>query len=77
MLYRTPLPIYGGTCTILPLPLDVFQKMVDDSYKASYVPNPSHIEALCKKAEELALQFADPATWYYNLTETALNWLNV
>lgn len=77
MLYRTPLPIYGGTCTILPLPLDVFQKMVDDSYKASYVPNPSHIEALCRKSEELALQFADPATWYYNLTETALNWLKV
>lgn len=77
MLYRTPLPIYGGTCTILPLPLNVFQKMVDDSYKASYVPNPTQVEALCKKAEKLALESVDPTAWYQNLTETALNWLKV
>lgn len=76
MLYRTPLPIYGGTCTILPLPLDVFQKMVDDSYKASYTPNPAHIEALCKRAEKLALEIADPNAWHTALTEVALEWLN-
>lgn len=76
MLYRTPLPIYGGTCTILPLPLDVFQKMVVDSYKASYTPNPVHVEALCKQAEKLALETADPNAWYTALTEVALEWLN-
>lgn len=77
MLYRTSLPIYGGTCAILPLSLEVFQKMVDDSYKVSYKPNPSHVETLCIKAEELALHSEDPAVWYSNLTEVALNWLNI
>lgn len=76
MLYRTPLPIYGGTCAILPLSLDVFQKMVDDSYKASYIPNPSHVEALCKKAEKLALESADSNVWFKKLTDVALNWLH-
>lgn len=76
MLYRTPLPIYGGTCAILPLSLDVFQKMVDDSYKASYIPNPSHVEALCKKAEKLALESVDPNVWFKKLTDVALNWLH-
>lgn len=77
MLYRTALPIYGGTCTILPLSLDVFQKMIDDSYKASYVPKPSQVEALCKKAEQLALDSSDSTTWYKSLTEVALNWLSI
>lgn len=76
MLYRTPLPIYGGTCAILPLPLEVFKKMVDDSYKASYIPNPSHVEALCKKAEKLALESVDPNVWFKKLTDVALNWLH-
>lgn len=77
MLYRTPLPIYGGTCTILPISLEVFQKMIDDSYKASYIPNPSQVEDLCKEAERLALNSTDPNHWYMNLTEVTLNWLNV
>lgn len=75
MLYRTPLPIYGGTCVILPLPLNVFQKMVDDSYKASYTPNPTHVEALCKQAEKLAWEISDPSAWHTALTEVALEWL--
>lgn len=75
-LYRAPLPIYGGTCAILPLSLDVFQKMVDDSYKASYIPNPSHVEALCKKAEKLALESVDSNVWFTKLTDAALNWLH-
>lgn len=77
MLYRTPLPIYGGTCAILPISLDVFQKMIDDSYKVSYTPNPSHVETLCREAERLALNSTDPKVWYENLTNKALNWLNI
>lgn len=77
MLYRTPLPIYGGTCVILPLSLDVFQKMIADSYKASYTPEATQVEALCRKAEKLALDTPDPNVWYVKLTEAALNWLNI
>ena len=76
-LYRINLPMYGGTCTILPLSLDVFRKMVQDSYKASYTPKPYHVENLCKEAERLAKDINDPSNWYEKLTNTALNWLDI
>jgi len=37
-LYKTNISYYGGTSTIVPLPLSVFIKMVEDSYNASYIP---------------------------------------
>lgn len=76
-LYNIALPMYGGTCTILPLSLEVFRKMVQDSYKASYTPKPYHVENLCKEAERLAKDINDPSNWYEKLTNTALNWLDI
>lgn len=76
-LYNIALPMYGGTCTILPLSLEVFRKMVQDSYKASYTPQPKHVKALCKEAERLAKEVKDPSEWYSKLTDTAINWLNI
>lgn len=76
-LYRIPLPMYGGTCSIIPLSLDVFRKMVQDSFKASYTPKPSQVERLCKRSEEIALSVQDPKNWYDKITEEALNWLEV
>lgn len=76
-LYRAPIPLYGGTCSILPISLKVFQKMIEDSYKATYTPKASQIEALCKEAERLALHSTDSNKWYLNLTDVALNWLDI
>jgi hypothetical protein len=43
-LHKMNISYYGGTSTIVPLPLNVFLKMVEDSHKASYVPEPRHVQ---------------------------------
>jgi len=75
-LHHLNLALYGGTSTIIPLTLQVFRKMVEDSYKASYVPNPTHIRRLFEKSNELALKCGSEVEWYREVTEIALNWLN-
>lgn len=67
---------YGGKSTIVPLPLNVFQKMIEDSYKADYVPNPSHVKRLFEFSEKLTKQCDDECKWYKQITEKALNWLD-
>jgi hypothetical protein len=37
-LHKLNISYYGGRSTIVPLPLTIFQKMVEDSYKATYTP---------------------------------------
>lgn len=76
-LYKVNLPLYGGTLTILPLPLEVFRKMIQDSFKASYTPQPSQVENLCKLSEELAAKTNSPDDWYKQIIDNALDWLNV
>jgi len=42
LLHKQNISFYGGTSTIVPLPLNVFIKMVADSYNATYIPEPRH-----------------------------------
>lgn len=35
---------YGGKSVIVPLELDVFINMVEQSYNAGYVPNPQQVK---------------------------------
>ncbi len=74
-LHKMNISYYGGTSTIVPLPLNVFQKMVDDSYKASYVPEPRHVKRFFERSNEIANECDNEKVWYEKLTEEALNWL--
>ncbi len=74
-LHKTNIAYYGGTSTIIPLPLDIFQKMVEDSHKASHVPEPRHVKRLFEYSNELAISCHDEKTWYGMLREKALSWL--
>ena len=67
---------YGGTSTIVPLPLTVFLKMVEDSHKASYVPEPTHVQRFFERSNELANSTDNEKDWYNGITTEALNWLN-
>jgi YD repeat-containing protein len=42
-LHKMNISYYGGQSTIVPLPLNVFQKMVEDAYKVSYIPQPQQV----------------------------------
>ena len=69
------LDFYGGKSTIIPMELSVFRKMVEDSYKASYTPDPSHVEAFFRYAQDVAKTSASETDWYQKVREKALHWL--
>jgi hypothetical protein len=74
-LHKMNISYYGGTSTIIPLPLSVFQKMVTDSYKAAYIPQPQHIQRFFEKSNAIANKSITEKDWYQKITEEALNWL--
>jgi len=74
-LHKMNISYYGGFSTIIPLPLSIFQKMVDDSYKATYIPEPHQIRRLFEQSNELASTSLTEKEWYQGITEIALNWL--
>ena len=75
MLHKTNLAMYGGKSTIVPLELKLFQKMLEDSYNASYLPNPENIKAFFETSNILAENTEDEKTWYNKMSEKAMNWL--
>ncbi|MDD2633098.1 MAG: AlwI family type II restriction endonuclease [Bacteroidales bacterium] len=74
-LHKINIHYYGGASTIVPLPLSVFVKMVDDSYNAGYVPEPKHIRRFFERSNELANSTNNEVDWYNRITQEALNWL--
>jgi len=74
-LHKMNISYYGGFSTIIPLPLSIFQKMVDDSYRATYVPNPKQVKRLFERSNEIAKNSGNEEEWYQAITSEALNWL--
>jgi hypothetical protein len=75
-LHKINISYYGGTSTIVPLPLSVFIKMVEDSHKAAYIPEPNHVQRFFERSNELASITNNERDWYEGITAEALNWLN-
>lgn len=75
MLHKVNLSFYGGSSTIIPLPLSVFRKMVEDARKASYVPQPHQVKRLFEYSEEIAASCDNEKIWYTRLLEKAQDWL--
>lgn len=76
-LHRMNIQYYGGTSRIVPLPLSVFIKMLEDSYNAGYIPEPRHIQRFFDRSNELANSTGNEVEWYNQITQEALNWLNI
>ncbi|MCC7437408.1 MAG: AlwI family type II restriction endonuclease [Armatimonadetes bacterium] len=74
-LHRMSIQYYGGTSTIVPLPLSVFIKMLEASYNANYVPEPRHIQRFFERSNELANSANNEVDWYNRITQEALHWL--
>ena len=75
MLHKTSISFYGGQSVIVPLPLHLFEKMVEDSYKASYTPNPQQVRSFFEYSQAQAALCADERQWYDSVTQKALDWL--
>ncbi len=74
-LHKMNIQYYGGTSTIVPLPLTVFIKMVQDSHNANYIPEPRHVQRFFERSNELANSTDNEVDWYNGITQEALNWL--
>ena len=75
VLQQMNVEFYGGRSTIIPLELNVFRKMIEDTYKASYIPSPSHVEQLFKFSQTVAKNAESEMDWYNKVKEKALHWL--
>ncbi len=75
MLHKVPISYYGGISIIVPLPLNVFIKMVEDSYNATYIPEPKHIQRFFEYSIQIAEISKDEKEWFEKIKSKALNWL--
>ena len=74
-LHLTNISYYGGKSVIIPLELSVFEKMVEQSGKASYEPNSEQVRRLCQYSMKVAQSASSEAEWYQAIRNKALNWL--
>jgi hypothetical protein len=74
-LHKMNISYYGGVSTIVPLPLNIFQKMITDSYKTAYTPQPQQIKHFFECSNEIAATSEDEKVWYQRITTEALKWL--
>lgn len=75
-LHTMNIAFYGGKSVIVPLELDVFINMVEQSYRAGYVPNSQQVRNIFEYSLEQAKISADENEWYEKVKEKALNWIS-
>lgn len=74
-LHTMNIAFYGGQSVIVPLELDVFINMVEQSFRARYTPNSEQIKALFEYSLQQAKESNDEKEWYEKIKAKALNWL--
>lgn len=74
-LHTMNIAFYGGNSVIVPLELDVFINMVEQSYRVGYVPNSEQVKGIFEYSIEQAKVSKDENEWYAKIKEKALNWL--
>ena len=74
-LHTMNIAYYGGKSVIVPLELDVFTNMVEQSRRANYIPQPEQVKQLFEYSLEQAEIAEDENEWYAKIKEKALNWL--
>ena len=76
-LHNLNISYYGGKSVIIPLPLNIFQKMLEDSYKVNYVPTPNHVREFFEYSNKLIKICKSESEWYEKIKKKAINWLNL
>ena len=76
-LHNINIKLYGGKSVIIPLPLEIFQKMLEDSYKATYTPDSKMVRKLFDYSQQLSMTCDDESDWYAKITDAAKDWLKI
>ena len=66
---------YGGQSIIVPVELDVFINMVEQSYRADYVPDSAQVKNIFEYSLQQAKIAKDENEWYAKIKDKVLNWL--
>ena len=74
-LYHLNISYYGGKSVIAPLPLHVFRKMLEDSFRAEYTPDAGRVQAFFEYSRSVAAKSVSEQEWYGKVIEKALHWL--
>ncbi len=74
-LHKTNIAFYGGVSIIVPIELNLFIQMVEQSYQADYVPDPGQIREIFEFSKEQAEKSSDENEWYSGIKDRILNWL--
>ena len=74
-LHNLNISYYGGKSVIVPIPLNVFKKMLEDSFRANYTPNAEQVKAFFEYSRTVAAESHSEQEWFNKITEKALNWL--
>lgn len=74
-MYKMNLSFYGGTTEIIPLNLDTFVEMVNQTSKCGYTPQSNKIRKLCEYAKDKAASSKDEVEWFTQVQEKAKMWL--
>lgn len=74
-MYKMNLAFYAGTTEIIPLNLDTFVEMVNQTSKCGYVPDSEKIRELCKYAKEKADSSVNEIEWFNDIQQRAREWL--
>lgn len=75
-LHHLNIALYGGTSTIVPLPLSIFRNMVEASYNAEYKPLPEKLRHFFEYSNEISKTADNENDWYMQMCHKAQNWLN-
>lgn len=75
ILAQANISYYGGKSTIVPLPIHIFQKMIEDSYNANCTPGPEHVRRFFEYSKELATSGCDERAWFEGMEKKAIDWL--
>lgn len=74
-LHTTNIAFYCGQSIIVPLELEVFINMVEQSYQVEYTPNPKQVKRIFEYSLEQAKISHDENEWYSKVKNKVLNWL--
>lgn len=74
-LQNLEVELYGGKATIIPIELATFEKMVIDSKKVSYTPNPHHVKRFIEAVQSAAKTATNEIDWFDRTRDIALDWL--
>jgi hypothetical protein len=74
-LNKIDISYYGGKSNIIPLNLEQFMKIIDNSYNYKNYPTPSDVQILLKSMTETIKIAKDENDWYEKIDEVINTWL--